>query len=96
MEESILQFIGNYGVLGLLCYLAIKEFFSWLGKKNGNGNGDSTKIDDDNVLETKTQEVKHNIPALKKRKEFLQEEIDRIDLILAGAEKVGVIINKPA
>lgn len=39
MEEEILQFIGNYGVVGLLLFFSIKEFFNWLGKKNGNGNG---------------------------------------------------------
>jgi hypothetical protein len=39
MEEQLIQLIGNYGVLGFACYLGIKEFFNWLGKRNGNGNG---------------------------------------------------------
>jgi hypothetical protein len=43
MEQEILQFIGNYGILGLLAYFSIKEFFNWLGKGN-----EKSKKDDKN------------------------------------------------
>ena len=32
MEEAIAQLIANYGVVGLILYFAIKEFFSYLNK----------------------------------------------------------------
>jgi len=32
MEPEIITFIGNYGVVGLILYFFIKEFFSYLNK----------------------------------------------------------------
>lgn len=59
MEENILQLVGNYGVLGLLCYFAIKEFFAWLPKKNGSDNGNKVskedKIQDTDIVRLQTQ-----------------------------------------
>ncbi|MCL4419566.1 hypothetical protein M1146_05720 [Patescibacteria group bacterium] len=38
MDEQLIQLLSQYGILGLLAYFSIKEFFTWLGKnKNGNG-----------------------------------------------------------
>jgi len=33
MEKEIIQLIGNYGIVGLLFYVSIKDFFAYLGKK---------------------------------------------------------------
>ena len=33
MEEEIIKLIANYGVVGLLFYVAIKDFFAYLSKK---------------------------------------------------------------
>jgi hypothetical protein len=38
MTEDFMQIISQYGILGLLGYFAIKEFFNWLGKKNGKSD----------------------------------------------------------
>ena len=45
MEPDIIQVIGNYGILGLLGYVFVKDFFIYIGnKKNGNGYSYDKKL----------------------------------------------------
>lgn len=72
---EIAQLISEYGVLGLLCYFAIKEFFNYLGKKDSKPEKFGVyegKVDmqvgilttkeqrnENDILEMKTNHLKH-------------------------------------
>jgi hypothetical protein len=53
--EQELQFIGNYGILGLLLYFSIKEFFNWLGKSKSNGKDSEIALLKAEVAELKAK-----------------------------------------
>lgn len=90
MSESIIQIIGNYGVVGLLFYIAIKEFFVFLGKKNGKRDG--TQDVDIAVLKTQIKEFDKNICLIMTNHlPHIQADISEIKISIAKiSEKLGI------
>jgi hypothetical protein len=83
MEQEILQFIGNYGVLGLLCYFSIKEFFNWLGKNKTN--------EKDNEINT----LKSNICELEKKLNKIEtNDLFHLKLQLESMDKQNTIEHR--
>lgn len=79
MEADIAQLVGNYGVLGLILYFFIKEFFSYLNKnkvadtlKDANNN---RKIDTEDVafrLKEHENQDEKDIALLKQKTDTLE------------------------
>jgi len=55
MTENLIQLISQYGILGLLGYVGIKDFFAYIGKKNGNGGGKKDNTQDIEIAVLKEQ-----------------------------------------
>jgi len=71
------DFISNYGVIGLLFYFSIKEFFAYLKKKNGGK--DNNQDIDLAILGTRLKAIEDNhLPHIEKRLDRIEEKIDKI------------------
>lgn len=79
MEPEIITFIGNYGVVGLILYFFIKEFFSYLNKNKvaetlKDANKDR-KADTDEVAKNLNSEQNICLAEIKKDIEFIKTQV---------------------
>lgn len=94
MEENLIQLLSQYGIVGLLCYFGIKEFFSWLGKngkKNGSDDNIYSKILAEKVGEIASNHLNHLEEAIKNQtqdnSEWHRKQYEMLCQIAANTKK---------